>query len=1262
LRLELTHCVSLGIEDVRIGSKILTTKLWHNTLIRNGFNGVEIVEGKAQCMAMMVSKAALRANDTPDRANSPLRLVLCPSWTTRPPKFALELSSELNRLGFCLTMECLLTTEFAAEAIFIFLDNGLEPVLTTEDSRVFEHTKSLLLNTTRVLWISCQENPTVNMNPAKGMIAGLARVVRAENESLQLITIDVQDTVAKDFAGLIRIIGKVLEDGISNVLQTPAKELEYVYRNQRLLIPRLISNGRINDCVQQAAGKVMLQAQPFHQPNRPLKLHVSKPGFFDSLLFVDDESLRGQLEASDIEIQVEACGVNFKDILIALGRFNKEMSMTAEFAGKITRVGSIHEGSFQVGDRVCGWGGSSYASTIRLHGHRVAHIPPSMSFELAASIPIAFATAYHGLVEIARLQKDQTVLIHSASGGVGQAALQIAQSIGAEMFVTVGDATKRQLLIKEFGIPEDHIFSSKLRTFRQGILRITNGHGVNVVLNSLSGDGLQESWDCIARFGTFVELGKADALENAGLSMAPFERNVTFASVDLQMIADYQPAKIASLLKKILKRFSNGTYSPISPITTIAIGDIEEAFRLVQTRKHTGKIVLKCGFEALVKAPAMTVDSLSSSFGTCLIAGGLGGLGLEIARFLASHGLKHIALMSRRHLPPSRLTELEEEFQRLGTKIYVLNCDITDISKLIESISPFGLDLPPIKSVIQASTVLQDCAFSQMSLQDFKRATLPKCEGTNNLIEVLKDQSLDFFLMLSSIAGILGMITQGNYAAGNNYMDTLAQNRSDSETGITHLVSLNFGPVDDAGILTNRRYAKERMVRRGFVLLKLKEVLALVKYAISHQARNEGNKQLILGFDYKSIAQSNNTRNLKNPMFSHLIEVQSRENFKDTSPPIQTIQTLIAAIKNADEIELLISEEIARKISDLVAISYEEIDIQHRMAEFGLDSLVTIELKNWITQTFQAKLQASEISDAAHIKALSGIVASRSGLISRDPPDQNYSDDDRRSNPGANGTNFTERRNDEAIILPKQPLPDLDNSLRQFLDSLLPVLTPQEYTKYKGYTNDFCKLNGFGRMLQSRLAQLADNPKVENWLSEFYATGMSLRNRRPLVPWCNFFATHPVAVVPHTAAERAAIISTSAFHFKKKLEAGEIGYEYINEQPTDKDAYHWFFNATRESGTSTDIMKKYPGEDYLVAFRRGHAYKISLGDMDVANSHPALQVVFQNILEAAEKPESWVGILTHDTRDRWAAVCISPVTNSPDLTLTIHRIDWSCKV
>ena len=260
--------------------------------------------------------------------------------------------------------------------------------------------------------------------------------------------------------------------------------------------------------------------------------------------------------------------------------------MAGECAGVVIAVGSEARSRFQIGDRVCAFDGTPYASRARV-SHSDAHrIPPSMRLSTAASIPVIFGTAYHSLIDVACLEKGQTILIHAAAGGVGQAAIKIAQYIGATIFATVGSAAKRELLVEQYKIDEDHIFSSRARNFKRGILRLTNGRGLDVVLNSVSGEALQQTWSCMADFGVFVEIGKSDIYRKSQISMEPFDKNTTFASVDLSLLSKQRPAKIQKILASVMAMFEAEDLSPVQPVSIMPVSEIEDAFRLIQNRKH----------------------------------------------------------------------------------------------------------------------------------------------------------------------------------------------------------------------------------------------------------------------------------------------------------------------------------------------------------------------------------------------------------------------------------------------------------------------------------------------------------------------------------------------------------------------------------------------------------------------------------------------------------------------------------------------------
>ena len=293
--------------------------------------------------------------------------------------------------------------------------------------------------------------------------------------------------------------------------------------------------------------------------------------------------------------------MNFKDVMIGLGQIPYS-EIGAECSGVVTAMGHGVRG-LNIGDRVCALTPGGYANSTRVPRSTVARIPDDMSFTTAASLPIIFCTAWYSIVDVARLVPGESVLIHAAAGGVGQAAIMIAQHIGGvEIFATVGSVEKKALIMENYDIPEDHIFSSRDTTFEQGIRDKTNGRGVDVILNSLAGAALSLSWRrCLAPLGRFLEIGKRDLTLNNNLEMGKFMESVTFAGVDLGAVINFKPKEIQALLSHVVELHQMGALVPVTPLTTYKMSELQTAMRLMQSGKHMGKVVITPGSEDIVQ-------------------------------------------------------------------------------------------------------------------------------------------------------------------------------------------------------------------------------------------------------------------------------------------------------------------------------------------------------------------------------------------------------------------------------------------------------------------------------------------------------------------------------------------------------------------------------------------------------------------------------------------------------------------------------------
>lgn len=700
-----------GLEDNRKQGPLLGTHQWDKVLLETGFSGATIVkndfEGSGQRASLIISETV-----TPTLSNGNVHghssiKFLAQDLTAGASEFRDSLFSELRTQGASATMIDWPCVDDIDESTYVLLDIDTDPMLLDPSEILFSHISDLVMQPSKVLWVTGGRPPNGAKSAISGLVTGFARIARAENSSLNISVLDIQQDIMSGQTGIRHAIVKILQDIVTSAPEL-RNDIDHIYRNGQLLVPRLVPDHKANAAAMASGAERKLITSHFHQFDRPLHLDIAKPGLLDSMRFIDDANIAEPLDAKEVVVQTMAHGINFKDVYIALGQMKPGVRMSGECAGTIVAVGRDCT-ELQVGDRVCVFDAAPFASQARVPATNVHKIPDSMSFVEAASVPVVFATAYYGLVEVARLRTGQSVLIHSAAGGVGQAAIKIAQDIGALIYATVSTDAKRQLLIDEYSIPSHRIFSSRTRQFKTDLLRLTENVGVDVVLNSLAGESLQASWSCIAPFGTFVEIGKSDIYKKGSLRMDVFDRNVTFASVDLSLMSKVQPQAIQRLMNDVFDLFENKRMTPIQPITTYDMGEIEHAFRLIQSGKHTGKVVLLAGEDSLVKTMSPKPPELDlNRNGTYVISGGLGDLGKRIACFLAQHGAGGILLLSRRDprtVDPSLLSSI----QSYGSQVEVAQCDINDKTAVIEAIEGVRNTMPPVRGVVQAAMVLQVC-------------------------------------------------------------------------------------------------------------------------------------------------------------------------------------------------------------------------------------------------------------------------------------------------------------------------------------------------------------------------------------------------------------------------------------------------------------------------------------------------------------------------------------------------------------------------
>lgn len=642
----------------------------------------------------------------------------------------------------------------------------------------------------------------------------------------------------------------------------------------------------------------------------------------------------------EVEIFAHAFGLNFRDVLTVLRMLPSATgNLGAECSGTITAIGPGVEG-LRVGDRVAGFALGAMRSHFVLPASSVARIPPNLSDEDAASIPVVFLTAIHALRNLANLQPGERVLIHAATGGVGLAALQVAQLAGAEIFATAGSTQKREYL-NSLGV--EHVYDSRTTAFESEIREATSGEGVDVVLNSLTGEAISAGLRLLRKGGRFVEIGKREVLDAQQVAYhAPHARYIWF---DLADYALESPAEFQSLFAQTMRDFENGDLKPL-PKKVYDLVRVVEGFRYMSQARHMGKIV----FTVERQGSAIRSD------GTYLISGGTGALGLRVANWLVEQGARSLVLLSR-HEPSEKQRLALDQLEARQASVHVIQADVSNRESLQHA--AVLLDrLPPLRGVVHAAGILDDGALLQQSWSRFDSVMRPKMQGAMNLRQLSDGRPLDFFVMFSSAASTLGWPGQSNYAAANAAMDSLAwQWRGENLPAMT----IQWGPWAGEGMAASAAATEDIFAERGLPRLSADDALE----AFSRALVNDAAEAVIARIDARRMESF-----LHASVSRCLLLTRRRHQSSSASEksPAATLQISDLPVMQRIPAVLETATSLARKALGLS--STQAIDPAQPLHELGLDSLMAVELRNAINAAFAVSLPPTALFDYPTLEAL----------------------------------------------------------------------------------------------------------------------------------------------------------------------------------------------------------------------------------------------------------------------------------------------------
>ena len=763
------------------------------------------------------------------------------------------------------------------------------------------------------------------LSPLASAAWGLTWSAALEHPELRAVCLDLDQ--ASDTDEITKLVSELDQDG---------HEDKVALRGDQRLVARLGRRDRI-------AAKARMSQDTY-------RLESAGQGTAEGLVVVPiGRRAPGQ---GEVEIWVQATGLTFHDVLNVLALRGDAGPLGSECAGEVVRVGHGVQ-DIREGDRVVAMASGCFASHVIARQEFVQRMPFGFTPQEAAALPVAYLTAGYALEDVARLTDRDRVLIHAAAGGVGVAAIQLALRAGAEIFATAGSEVKRAKL-RALGV--HHVLDSRHDGFDAEILRLTDGKGVDVVLNSLSGPFIEASFRATGFGGRFIEIGKRGIWSRD--QVMGLGRDIDYHIVDLAEVSAREPERIGKLFSRLMKDLADGVL-PALPVTPFPLDEVSAAFRHMMKARHIGKIVVS--HQSTGPAPIVRPD------GQYLVTGGLSGLGLEVAEWLVARGARHISLVGRRGANSPDALDVAGRLTAAGATVTVRAVDVGDEDALGAFLAERRMAGPPLRGVVHAAGVIDDAVFASQDWSRFERVLRPKFGGAWNLDRLTRADVLDWFVMFSSAASLVGAPGQANYAAANTMLDVIAQERRRSgRPGL----SVNWGPWGQVGLAASQSM-KERLAASGLTPLTTHEALAALETAMGADTAQLG----IVAADWTRLLERRDKNSALSPYFSEVVSTKARtETLAAEQKPVVTFRDTLqrAAVGRRRTLVSKFVREMSLRVLGLTEANGPADNTP--LSEVGLDSLLAVELRNALAKSLEAALPATLLFDHPTIEALSGFL------------------------------------------------------------------------------------------------------------------------------------------------------------------------------------------------------------------------------------------------------------------------------------------------
>lgn len=783
----------------------------------------------------------------------------------------------------------------------------------------------------------------LSVNPVIAPVWGLGRVVANEHRPLDCLMADLDPASPGDEAAIL-----AEADALIAEIEAPGEDREIALRVGSRYVNR-IQPTRFEQ-IAPVAGK--------DAADRRYRLEIPAPGVLERLAFLDRE--RQPPGPGEVEIEIRAAALNFRDVMKAMGIYptaGPEDELPGdECAGVITAVGDgvTH---LRPGQEVVAMAQGCFASHVTLSVAKVFEKPARMDFEEAVTIPVPFLTAWHCLHNVARMRRGETVLIHTATGGVGLAALQVARAAGARVLTTAGAQDKRALL---HALGVEKVMNSRSLDFIDDVREATDGRGVDIILNALSGRAIETGLAALATGGRFLEIGKRDIYQNTRIGLRPFRNCISFSAIDLQQVMTDQPEVAAEAMRQVMRRVESGTFSAL-PYRIFPMDRVHDAFRLFSQARHVGKIVLS-SLDARVEPqptraappPVLKPDA------TYMVCGGLGGFGLVLTDWLVASGARHLLMIGRSGASRPEAVEAIERWRKAGAIVQVETADIGDAQQVEQIFARAASEMPPIKGIFHTAMVLDDSVIAHLTPERLERVMAPKVAGGWNLHCQSEKLALDHFVLFSSAAALVGNTGQGNYVAANSFLVALAQYRR--ALGLPAL-AVDWGQINDAGHVARNSDVSDRLEQIGLLGLPARAAVE----ALGRLMGTDVADAALLRMDWQAWGRA-----YQGKLPARFAELGA-DSEGDQGAAGGNLRERLLSAPSAERGALAVTL-LCEQVGTVLRIAPEEIDIDRPLTEQGLDSLMAIDLVMRLESSFDISVPTSRVNTGLTIGDLAVMV------------------------------------------------------------------------------------------------------------------------------------------------------------------------------------------------------------------------------------------------------------------------------------------------